>query len=404
MEAFAIEWLNLLFRWAHLIVGVGWIGTSFYFIALDLSLRKRDGQASGVFGSAWLVHGGGFYDVQKYTVAPKQLPDDLVWYKWEAYLTWVTGFALIILQYYYNASAYLIDPSVMALSNWEAIGISLVSLAGGWFFYNTVCKLFLGRSTMWLGVTVFMFIVAAGYGYTHVFSGRGAFIHVGAIVGTMMAFNVFRIIIPNQKKIVASLIAGEEPDPTLGQIGKQRSVHNNYLTLPVLLMMVSNHYPFITNHPQSWLVIAFILIAGACFRHFLNSHEAAHGKPIEEVSNYSWALLVGAIAVAFLVILTAPIERDISNVGNVRDANIIALSQKHCVSCHAAVPTNEFFTEAPKGVKLETVEELTRYAALIKAQAVDTDIMPLGNETGMTDQERAELAVWIANLDGSENK
>ncbi len=398
MEAFAIDWLNLLFRWAHLIVGVGWIGTSFYFIALDLSLRKREGQAKGVFGSAWLVHGGGFYDVQKYTVAPDHLPDDLIWYKWEAYLTWVTGFALIVLQYYFNASTYLIDPSVMELTNWEAIGISLVSLFGGWFFYNTVCKLFLGKSTLWLGITVFFFLVTAGYAYTNVFSGRGALIHVGAIVGTMMAFNVFRIIIPNQKKIVASLLAGETPDPTLGQIGKQRSVHNNYLTLPVLLMMVSNHYPFITNHPQSWLIVAFIIVTGACIRHFLNSHEAAHGKPEGEVGNYSWALLAAAIGLCVLIIITAPKERDLSGAGTVSDFQALALSQKHCVACHATTPTHEAFVEAPKGVKLETVGELKRYSALIKAQAVDTDIMPLGNESGMTEEERAMLGAWLNAL------
>lgn len=399
MDAFAVEWLNLLFRWAHLIVGVGWIGTSFYFIALDLSLRKRAGQKEGVMGSAWLVHGGGFYDVQKYTVAPDYLPDDLVWYKWEAYLTWVTGFALIVLQYYFQASTYLIDPSVMALTNWEAIAISLVSLFGGWVFYDMVCKLFLGKSTVWLGITVFVFLVTAGYGYTHVFSGRGALIHVGAIVGTMMAFNVFRIIIPNQKKIVASLVAGEKPDPTLGQIGKQRSVHNNYLTLPVLLMMVSNHYPFITNHPQSWIVIAFILVTGACLRHFLNSHEAAHGKPDDEVPNYSWALLVAAMGIFSLIMITAPKERDISGVGQVSDLQVLQLSQKHCVSCHAVVPTSELFEEAPKGVSLERIDDLKRYAGLIKAQAVDTDVMPLGNETGMTDDERAILAAWLKSLE-----
>jgi uncharacterized membrane protein len=395
MDAFYIDWLNLIFRWSHLIAGVGWIGTSFYFIALDLSLRKRDGQKPGVFGSAWLVHGGGFYDVQKYSVAPDNLPDDLVWYKWEAYLTWVTGFALIIFQYYAKASSYLIDPSVMALTTWEAIGLSIGSLALGWLVYDRLCKLFLGRSTLWLGVSVFIFILAASYGYTHVYSGRGALIHIGAMVGTMMAFNVFMIIIPNQKKIVASLLAGEKPDPTLGQIGKQRSVHNNYLTLPVLLMMVSNHYPFVTNHPHSWIVVALILMVGAAFRHFLNSHEAAHGKSDSEVRNYSWALVVTIIGLFILVLFTSPVERDLSKASGVDDAQMLAISGKHCVSCHAVKPTSEYFDEAPKGVHLETIADLKRYRDLIKAQVVDSDVMPLGNETGMTEQERIAVGAWI---------
>lgn len=402
MEVFAIDWLNLLFRWAHLIVGVGWIGTSFYFIALDLSLRRREGQADGILGSAWLVHGGGFYNVEKFTVAPDHLPNDLVWYKWEAYLTWVTGFALIVLQYYLKAESYLIDPSVMALTNFQAIGISLASLAAGWLVYNGMCRLFLGRSTIGLGVALTAFIILAAYGYSQVFSGRGALIHVGALIGTMMAFNVFRIIIPNQKKIVASLLANEKPDPMLGQIGKQRSVHNNYLTLPVLLMMVSNHYPFITNHPQSWLVVALIMVIGAAFRHFLNSHEAAHGKPKEEVKSYGWALGVTAIGIIVAFFFTAPTARDTSGTQLVTDAQILALSEKHCVSCHAAEPTHEFFEEAPNGAMFETVADLKRYRAIIKAQVVDTDIMPLGNETDMTEEERNQLAVWIASLEDSE--
>lgn len=398
MEVFAIDWLNLLARWAHLIVGVGWIGTSFYFIALDLSLRRRDGQADGILGSAWLVHGGGFYNVEKYTVAPDHLPDDLVWYKWEAYLTWVTGFALIVLQYYLKADSYLIDPSIMVLTAPQAVGISLASLAVGWLAYNAICRLFLGKSTVGLGITVTVLIILSAYGYSQVFSGRGALIHVGALIGTMMAFNVFRIIIPNQKKIVASLLAGEKPDPSLGQIGKQRSVHNNYLTLPVLLMMVSNHYPFITNHPQNWLVVALIMVIGASFRHFLNSHEAAHGKPKEEVKSYAWALGVTAVGIIAAFIFTAPATRDTSNTQLASDQAILALSERHCVSCHAAEPTHELFEEAPNGVAFETVADLKRYSTIIKAQVVDTDIMPLGNETGMTEEERNQLAVWIDAL------
>ncbi len=388
---FAMDWLNLLFRWAHLIVGIGWIGTSFYFIALDLSLRKREGMKEGVLGTAWEVHGGGFYHVEKYTVAPKELPDDLIWYKWEAYLTWVTGFALLVVQYYFNATAYLIDPSVMKLMPGEAILISIVSLVAGWLIYDRLCKSPIGRNVPLLAGCLFALILAASYGFTHVFSGRGALIHVGAFIGTIMAVNVFGIIIPNQKKIAASLMAGEAPDPALGAMGKQRSVHNNYLTLPVLLMMVSNHYPMLTGHPQSWLLVALILVIGGMVRHFLNRHDA--GDPF---AKFWWALPAGAVGLVAAIIMTAP--TDYSGGDKVADATVVALAQTHCASCHAAAPTSEAFEEAPKGIHLATVEDLRRYAELIMVQAVQSDAMPLGNETGMTDEERATLGTWISQL------
>lgn len=387
--AFAMDWMNLLFRWAHLIVGIGWIGTSFYFIALDLSLRKRPGMKDGVAGTAWEVHGGGFYHVEKYLVAPKELPEDLIWYKWEAYLTWMTGFALLVVQYYANASAYLIDPSVLELTPGEAVLISMLSLGGGWLVYDRLCKSPVGRNTPLLAVCLFVLIVGAAYLFTHVFSGRGALIHVGAFVGTIMAVNVFGIIIPNQKKIAASLMAGEAPDPRLGAIGKQRSVHNNYLTLPVLLMMVSNHYPMLTGHPQSWLLVALILVIGGMVRHFLNRHDAgdAFGK-------FWWALPIAAIGLITAMIMTAP--RDFSGAGQVSDATAKALITAHCAMCHAATPTHEGFEEAPKGIHLESVADLRRYADQVMAQAVQSDAMPLGNETGMSDEDRATLGAWLS--------
>ncbi len=387
--AFAMDWLNLLFRWGHLIVGIGWIGTSFYFIALDLSLRKRDGMKEGVFGTAWEVHGGGFYHVEKFTVAPKELPSDLIWYKWEAYLTWVTGFALLVVQYYFNATAYLIDPNVLELTPGEAILISVGSLAAGWIIYDRLCKSSLGNNTPLLAVCVFVLIMAASYLFTHVYSGRGALIHVGAFIGTIMAVNVFGIIIPNQKKIAASLMAGEAPDPALGAMGKQRSVHNNYLTLPVLLMMVSNHYPMLTAHEHSWILVALVLVMGGMVRHFLNRHDA--GDPM---AKFWWSLPVAAVALLAALIMTAP--KDFSGAAEVADATVVKITKAHCASCHAAVPTNESFDEAPKEIQLETVEDLRRYADLVMAQAVQSDAMPLGNETGMTDQERADLGAWLA--------
>ncbi|MBN9670606.1 urate hydroxylase PuuD [Roseibium aggregatum] len=387
--AFAMDWLNLLFRWAHLIVGIGWIGTSFYFIALDLSLRKREGMKEGVFGTAWEVHGGGFYHVEKFTVAPKELPDDLIWYKWEAYLTWVTGFALLIVQYYFNATAYLIDPNVLKLVPSEAILISVASLVGGWLIYDRLCKSPIGRNTPLLALCVFVLIMAAAYMFTHVFSGRGALIHVGAFIGTIMAVNVFGVIIPNQKKIAASLMAGEAPDPALGAMGKQRSVHNNYLTLPVLLMMVSNHYPMLTGHPHSWLLVALVLIAGAMMRHFLNRHDAG-----DDLGKFWWSLPAAAIAIVIAMVMTAP--RDFSGSEKVADNTVLQIAQKHCAVCHAANPQYEGFDEPPKEIELDSLENLHRYADQIMQQAVQSDAMPLGNETGMTEEERATLGAWIS--------
>ncbi len=390
--AFAMDWLNLLFRWAHLIVGIGWIGTSFYFIALDLSLRKRDGMKEGVLGTAWEVHGGGFYHVEKFTVAPKELPSDLIWYKWEAYLTWVTGFALLVVQYYFNASAYLIDPAVLKLTPGEAIVISVFSLGAGWLIYDRLCRSAVGGNTPLLAACLFALIMAATYMFTHVYSGRGALIHVGAFIGTIMAVNVFGVIIPNQRKIAASLMAGEAPDPALGAMGKQRSMHNNYLTLPVLLMMVSNHYPMLTGHPHSWLLVALVLIIGAMVRHFLNRHDAG-----DEFGKFWWALPVAAVATIIAMVMTAP--RDYSGGQAVAGQTALQIVQTHCANCHAAMPSHESFDEAPKEVRLETIADLTRYADLVMQQAVQSDAMPLGNETGMSDDERALLGAWIAQRD-----
>ncbi|MDD7908808.1 urate hydroxylase PuuD [Pseudovibrio exalbescens] len=385
---FAMDWLNLLFRWAHLIVGVGWIGTSFYFIALDLSLKKREKMNPGVAGTAWEVHGGGFYHVEKYMVAPKELPSDLIWYRWEAYLTWVTGFALLVVQYYFNASAYLIDPSVMAIHPSEAIVISIFSLGVGWVIYDFLCRSPIGQNTPVLAACLFVLIVGAAWFFSHVFSGRGALIHVGALVGTIMAFNVFRVIIPNQRKITASLLAGHDPDPRLGQIGKQRSVHNNYLTLPVLLMMVSNHYPMLTGHPQIWLVTALILIMGGMLRHFINRHDAH-----DNFARFWWSLPAAAVALVAAIIYTAP--RDVSSAERIADIEAVSLAQTHCAACHAASPSDPAFEEAPKGILLETAADLRRYSDLVMAQAVHSDAMPLGNLTGMTREERDKLGAWL---------
>jgi len=392
MPSFLVDWLNLLFRWAHLIVGIGWIGTSFYFIALDLSLRKRERMKEGVAGTAWEVHGGGFYYVEKYLVAPKELPPDLIWYRWEAYLTWVTGFVLMILQYYWNADAYLIDRAVLVLLPVQAVAISVLSLIAGWLIYDRICKSALGGNTPLLAAAVFILIVAAAWFYGQVFSGRAALVHVGAFVGTIMAFNVFGVIIPNQKKIVAALIAGRQPDPRLGAAGKQRSVHNNYLTLPVLVMMVGGHYPMLSSHPQSWLIVALIVVIGASGRHFLNRHDA--GDPLAKIA---WALPVAAVALGAAIYLTAP-RADPAMAGlSVGEGEALSIVARHCVMCHSARPSHEGFDAPPKDVVLGSVADIRRHADQIMAQSVRGDAMPLGNETGMTDEERRRLGAFLLN-------
>ncbi len=388
MSGFYADWLNLIIRWSHLIAGISWIGTSFYFVALDRSLKQREKMNPGVYGTAWEVHGGGFYHVEKFLNAPDSLPKDLIWYKWEAYLTWITGFSLMIVQFYLNASLWLIDPSVMALDPWQAIAISTASLVVGWLIYDAICRSPIGKNTPLLALCVFALILAAAYFYTHVFSGRSALVHVGAFIGTIMAVNVFGIIIPNQKKITASLLAGEKPDPKFGVIGKQRSTHNTYLTLPVLVMMVSGHYAMLSGHPQSWILVGLIVIGGGAARHFLLGHEV--GDPMSKIG---WALPVIAIALGTAMWMTAP--ADTGKIEKVSDATVSGILQKHCTACHAAKPTNDAFEEPPKGVVLETIKSAKRFAPLILKQAVETENMPLGNETGMTKQERKTLGDWI---------
>jgi uncharacterized membrane protein len=390
MDPYLVEWLNLLTRWGHMIAGIAWIGTSFYFVALDFSLRKAAGLPDGVSGEAWEVHGGGFYHVQKYTVAPQTLPDHLIWFKWEAYLTWVTGFVLLILQYYINASSFLIDPAVMALTPWQAIGISVVSLVAGWIAYDVLCRSPLVQMPGLLALAVFALILGAAYGFTHVFSGRGAFIHVGAFIGTIMAANVFMVIIPNQRKSTQSLLRGEKPDPRFGITGKQRSLHNTYLTLPVLLMMVSNHYAMLTENPHGWMIIGLVVVGGAALRHFLLRVEV--GEPI---TNISWAIPFIGIVLASALWLTEP-AKQAAYAGVVTDDEALTIVQTRCSACHAAVPSDATVKVAPKGIQLETLENLKRYAQQINTQAVINRAMPMGNKTGMLPVERAKLGAWIA--------
>lgn len=391
MLDYLIDWLNLLLRWGHIIVGIGWIGTSFYFMALDYGLKQRDQMKEGVYGTAWLVHGGGFYHIEKYMVAPSTLPPDLKWYQWEAYLTWVTGFALLIVHYYFNASAFLIDPQVADLSPTQAILFSIISFVIGWFIYDFMCRSeTIGGDPKRLAIGVFVLIMAAAAYYTHLFSGRGAFIHVGVFIGSIMAINVFGVIIPNQKKIVASLLAHEKPDGRLGAMGKQRSTHNNYLTLPVILFMVSNHYPLLTAHDRPLLIIALILVMGGMVRHFINRHDQ-HA----ELKSFAWTLPVAAAALLAAIVVSAPEPPPEFTGPAVADGEALTIVQTHCAVCHASEPTYPGFLEAPAGVRLETVENMVRYGEQIWDQAIAADLMPLGNVTGITEDERARLGAWL---------
>jgi uncharacterized membrane protein len=381
MDPFLLEWLNILVRWGHLVAGIAWIGTSFYFVALDLSLRN---------GEAWEVHGGGFYNVRKHMQAPAELPPHLIWFKWEAYLTWITGFLLLIVQYYVQADIYLIDPSVMALNTWQAIGISVASLLAGWTIYNALCNSPIGKHTGWLALGVFALILAAAYGFSQVFSGRGAFIHIGAFIGTMMAANVFAVIIPNQSKITAALLRGEVPDPKYGAIGKQRSLHNTYLTLPVLFMMTSNHYALITGYSQIWVLVGLIVLGGGVARHFLLRTEVH-----DEMAEIAWTIPVIALCLVGAVMLTQPDSLAFPAGLKVSDDEAFTIVQNRCVACHAANPADSSVKQAPKGIMFTSVADMKRYATQIETQAVRNKAMPMGNKTGMLLEERQKLGAWL---------
>ena len=388
MAADILAWLNLGVRWLHVIAGIAWIGSSFYFMWLDARLKADATTPAGVQGDLWAVHGGGFYHKRKYLSVPPDMPDDLHWFKWEAYTTWLSGFALLGVIYYLGAPTWLIDASKADLAPWQAIAIGLGFLTGGWILYDALCRSPLGQRLKLFGVVWFLILTAAAWGLSHIFSNRGAFIHLGAMIGTVMVANVFMIIIPNQRRIVAAMLAGQPVDPALGKRGKMRSVHNNYMTLPVLFLMVSNHYPMVIDHPLNWLLVAGIGISGLTIRHFFNRRNAGVSEPM---------ILVGGVFIFFLVMMLALATRPKPTVvaGVVPFEEVQATIQRHCIACHSAHPTNPGFASAPNGVAYDTPAEIRRYAPRIYERAVATDSMPLGNLTGMTGAERARLGAWI---------
>tara|TARA_B100000029_G_scaffold87133_1_gene77232 strand:- start:495 stop:1697 length:1203 start_codon:yes stop_codon:yes gene_type:complete len=386
------EWLGLIVRWVHIMVGIAWIGTSFYFIWLDQSLKKTPALPDRIKGESWSVHGGGFYHVQKYLVAPDQLPGQLHWFKYEAYFTWVSGFVLLGILYYWSAESFLMDPNRATMSISTAISISIGSLVGGWVSYDLLCRSKLGSNTTVLSLAVFTLVVAIGWGLTQVFNDRAAFLHIGAVIGTIMTANVFFIIIPNQKKVVADLKKGKTPKSILGSQAKQRSLHNNYLTLPVVLFMISSHYPilFVGGRTHGWLVIAFIIVIGGIVRHFFNArHLGVQGAGL------LWQWPVVAVLTIVLILFLSP-SREIGD-REVTDAKAFSILETHCTSCHAKSPADPAFQVAPAGLYLESLDELKLHASRILTQAVMSEAMPLGNRTGMTKIEREELGLWIKN-------
>jgi uncharacterized membrane protein len=390
MEAYVVDWLNLLVRWFHLIAGVAWIGASFYFVMLDNSLsppKKAEDGKRGVFGELWAVHGGGFYCSQKFLTGPKGEPltDNLHWSKWEAYTTWLSGIGLMAIIYWYGASSYLIDPSVMALSPPAAIAISIAFLAAGWVIYDTLCRMLAGSENV-LAAAMFALVIGASWALFHVFGARAAYVHVGAMIGTMMVANVFFHIIPGQKRMVAAIRAGREPDPAPGVIGKQRSVHNTYLTLPVLFVMISNHYPMTYSHPYGWVVLGVIMFAGVLVRQFFVLRHKGVAKPV--LPAVAVVLLVG------LAVAMAP-KPSATTGGPVAFARVKAVIDARCAGCHAAQPTQAGFVQPPKGILLETPEQIGQNAAKI-AETVGNRYMPLANLTQMSDDERALVASWYA--------
>ncbi len=403
METLLIEWASLLLRWLHMISGMAWIGASFYFMHIDAAIKPVADIPKG--GEAWEVHGGGFYQVRKWLVAPDKLPPDLIWHKWEAYTTWVTGFFLLMTIYYLGADLYLIDPAVRQMSPMVAGAIGCGALAVGWVVYDLLCRSSLSKNEMALGAVLFVLVVAMAWGFQQVFSGRGALLHTGSVLATIMSANVLLVIIPNQAKVIQDLTAGRAPDPHLGYIGKVRSTHNNYITLPVVFMMISGHYPMTFSTPYAWLIVALVLIAGAFIRWFYNMRHSGRGSPW-----WAWGVAAAAIlATIWITIISTPAARERLGWKPLQEAKVEVATAavkvpaavddiliSRCSMCHAKQPVWSGIVHPPKGISLETPADMARYKAAINLHSVLTHSMPPNNITDMTADERRVLATWIA--------
>ncbi|MCE2517020.1 MAG: urate hydroxylase PuuD [Alphaproteobacteria bacterium] len=402
----ALNWAEFAVRWLHVITAIAWIGSSFYFIALDLGLRRDRKLETGADGEEWQVHGGGFYHIQKYLVAPASLPEHLTWFKWESYATWMSGFALMVLVYYLGADLYLIDLNKAELSAAAGIGISLASIVLGWVGYSMLCRSKLGENATALMVVLYLIIVALAWGFDQVFTGRAAFLHLGAITATIMSANVFMVIIPNQKIVVADLKAGKTPDAKYGKIAKQRSTHNNYLTLPVIFLMLSNHYPLAFGGQFSWVIASLVFLMGVTIRHYFNTVHARGGNP-----RWTWAA-TAALFLAIIALSLAPLMQETEideNAGWETDsltgqASLLAqhpdfqsvtdVVMGRCSMCHAAEPFYEGVRWAPKGVVLETPVQIATFAESIVLQSALSHAMPPANVSYMEDEERKLIRRW----------
>lgn len=403
METVLTEWGNLLIRWAHVVAGMAWIGTSFYFMHIDAALKPAEGIAAGKGGEVWEVHGGGFYRVRKYLVAPPELPQHLIWHKWASYSTWLSGVALLAWIYYLSADLYLVDPAKVPLSLPMAIAIGVGGLVAGWVVYDLLCRSPLGKNDWALFAVLFVYVVAVAWAFQQVFSGRGALIHTGGVLATIMSANVAMLIIPNQKKVVKALLAGADPDPALGKASKQRSTHNNYLTLPVVFLMISNHYPLVSESAYAFLMVGLVLIAGAFVRFFFNERNSGRGEKW-------WAWAAAALAVAGVIALSAlssPLAREQVGLAPLVPAafaagaaqapvEIAEIVQSRCSMCHAETPAWPGIGIAPKGVKLDTPEAIAHWRRDIGRYSAVTHAMPPGNVSEITDDERKALLAWAS--------
>ena len=392
MEAYFVEWLNLLARWLHFITGIAWIGSSFYFIWLDNHLQAPKlsaDDAKGVGGELWSVHGGGFYHAQKYKVAPRQLPETLHWFKWEAYSTWLSGMFLLVLVYWYGAEVYLVDPSVAELSPLVAVASAAAFVVLGWLVYDLLCRSPLGRNDRGLAAALLIFVSALAYVLCELYSGRGAYIHFGAVLGTIMVANVFFVIIPGQKRMVAAAARGEAPDPQDGIRGKQRSVHNTYFTLPVLFVMTSNHYAMTYGHEFNWLILIAISLAGALIRtYFVARHSGSASL---------WPLGVGVALLALVAAMIAPRTGD-ARAAQVSIDEVRTVIEHRCTTCHAAAPSHPAFPAPPGGVVFDNDAQIVADAERIYQQTVVTRAMPIGNLTGISDEERGVIGAWYLGM------
>jgi len=391
MESHIYDYIHLILRWVHFTVGIAWIGASFYFNWLENNLNRLESEnRDELAGHLWAVHGGGFYYLEKYKVAPKKIPKHLHWFKWEAYFTWISGISLLILLYYLHPQSYLIDPQVSELSPQKAVLISISVLLLGWMIYDLLCKSPLQKKPQLLSLVGFLMISGLSFFLTHTFSGRAAYLHVGAVIGTIMVANVFFVIIPSQKAMVNAAIKGETPDEALGKKALLRSKHNNYLTLPVLFVMLSQHFPATYSHTYHWIILTALILLSVLVRHYFNIRQKKQNAYL------IWPLvLVGAIALAYL---TKPHVESLSTQREVQFETVKAIIQNRCIQCHSTHATDDVFKIAPNGIVFDTDSDLLQHAARIKFRTFDTKTMPLANKTQITDEERAILGAWVNQL------